>query len=33
MLQTWRQHIAERAALGMPPLPLSVKQALNRSSC
>ena len=26
MLQTYRQHTAERAALGIPPLPLSAKQ-------
>ena len=26
MLQAYRQHVAERAALGIPPLPLSVKQ-------
>jgi aconitate hydratase 2/2-methylisocitrate dehydratase len=26
MLQTYRAHVAERAALGIPPLPLSVKQ-------
>lgn len=27
MLQTYRQHVAERAALGIPPLPLDAKQA------
>src|SRR5450830_656821 len=27
MLQTYRAHVAERAALGIPPLPLSAKQA------
>ena len=27
MLDTYRQHVAERAALGIPPLPLSAKQA------
>src|SRR6478735_9538711 len=26
MLQAYRQHVAERAALGVPPLPLSSKQ-------
>ena len=26
MLQTYRAHVAERAALGIPPLPLSAKQ-------
>lgn len=26
MLQTYRQHVAERAALGIPPLPLDAKQ-------
>src|SRR5436190_20003552 len=26
MLQTYREHVAERAALGIPPLPLSAKQ-------
>ena len=26
MLQNYAQHIAERAALGIPPLPLSAKQ-------
>ncbi len=26
MLQTYRQHVAERAALGIPPLPLSAQQ-------
>ncbi|MFA7268623.1 MAG: bifunctional aconitate hydratase 2/2-methylisocitrate dehydratase [Sterolibacterium sp.] len=26
MLEAYRQHVAERAALGIPPLPLSVKQ-------
>ena len=26
MLQTYRDHVAERAALGIPPLPLSAKQ-------
>jgi len=25
-LQTYRAHVAERAALGIPPLPLSAKQ-------
>ena len=25
-LQTYRNHVAERAVLGIPPLPLSVKQ-------
>ena len=26
MLKTYRDHVAERAALGIPPLPLSAKQ-------
>ena len=26
MLDTYRQHVAERAALGIPPLPLSAQQ-------
>src|SRR5664279_4730589 len=26
MLQTYRAHVAERAALGIPPLPLTAKQ-------
>ncbi|MBP7667222.1 MAG: aconitate hydratase, partial [Burkholderiaceae bacterium] len=26
MLQAYRQHSAERAALGIPPLPLSAQQ-------
>ena len=26
MLQAYRDHVAERAALGIPPLPLSAKQ-------
>ena len=26
MLQAYRAHVAERAALGIPPLPLSAKQ-------
>ena len=26
MLETYRAHVAERAALGIPPLPLSAKQ-------
>ena len=26
MLETYRQHVAERAALGIPPLPLSAQQ-------
>jgi aconitate hydratase 2/2-methylisocitrate dehydratase len=26
MLENYRQHVAERAALGIPPLPLSAKQ-------
>ena len=25
-LQSYRNHVAERAALGIPPLPLSAKQ-------
>ncbi|MFD2234679.1 hypothetical protein, partial [Phaeospirillum tilakii] len=26
MLEAYRQHVAERAALGIPPLPLSAAQ-------
>jgi aconitate hydratase 2/2-methylisocitrate dehydratase len=26
MLNAYRQHVAERAALGIPPLPLSAQQ-------
>ena len=26
MLQAYRQHVADRAALGIPPLPLSAQQ-------
>ena len=26
MLESYRQHVAERAALGIPPLPLSAEQ-------
>ena len=26
MLQAYRQHLAERAALGIPPLPLTAQQ-------
>ena len=26
MLEAYRQHVAERAALGIPPLPLTAKQ-------
>ena len=26
MLQAYRQHVAERAFLGIPPLPLSARQ-------
>jgi Aconitate B N-terminal domain len=26
MLEAYRQHVAERAALGIPPLPLNAKQ-------
>ena len=29
MLQAYRQHVAERAALGIPPLPLSVQQTAD----
>ncbi len=29
MLDTYRQHVAERAALGIPPLPLSAKQTAD----
>ena len=29
MLQTYRQHVAERAALGIPPLPLSAPQTAD----
>jgi aconitate hydratase 2/2-methylisocitrate dehydratase len=27
MIELYRQHIAERSALGIPPLPLSAEQA------
>ncbi len=27
MLESYRQHVAERAALGIPPLPLTPQQA------
>jgi len=26
MLEAYRQHVAERAAIGVPPLPLNAKQ-------
>src|SRR3546814_7059985 len=29
MLETYRQHVAERAALGIPPLPLSAQQTAD----
>ena len=29
MLQAYRQHAAERAALGIPPLPLSAQQTAD----
>jgi aconitate hydratase 2/2-methylisocitrate dehydratase len=29
MLNAYRQHVAERAALGIPPLPLSAQQTAN----
>ncbi len=29
MLQAYRQHVAERAALGIPPLPLDAKQVAD----
>ena len=29
MLQAYRTHVAERAALGIPPLPLSAKQTAD----
>ena len=29
MLQAYRQHVAERAALGIPPLPLEAKQVAD----
>ena len=29
MLEAYRQHVAERAALGIPPLPLSKQQTLS----
>ena len=31
MLEAYRQHAAERAALGIPPLPLDAKQVANRT--
>lgn len=29
MLDTYRAHVAERAALGIPPLPLTAKQTAD----
>ena len=29
MLEAYRQHVAERAALGIPPLPLSAQQTAD----
>ena len=29
MLQAYRQHVAERAALGIPPLPLNAQQVAD----
>ena len=29
MLQAYREHVAERAALGIPPLPLTAKQTAD----
>src|SRR5690606_20251007 len=29
MLETYRQHVAERAALGIPPLPLDAQQTAD----
>ena len=29
MLQAYRQHVAERAALGIPPLPLTAAQTAD----
>ena len=29
MLESYRQHVAERAALGIPPLPLSAQQTAD----
>jgi len=29
MLETYRQHVAERAALGIPPLPLTAQQTAD----
>ncbi|PLZ81296.1 hypothetical protein CBP16_10135, partial [Fischerella thermalis WC217] len=29
MLESYHQHVAERAALGIPPLPLDAKQTLE----
>ncbi|KDB62031.1 aconitate B N-terminal domain protein [Bordetella bronchiseptica B18-5 (C3)] len=29
MLETYRQHVADRAALGIPPLPLSAQQTAD----
>jgi aconitase B len=33
MLEAYRQHVAERAALGIPPLPLSKQQTPPWSNC
>ena len=32
MLQAYRDHVAERAALGIPPLPLSAKQTAEHAA-
>ena len=29
MLEAYRQHVAERAALGIPPLPLNAQQTAD----
>jgi aconitate hydratase 2 / 2-methylisocitrate dehydratase len=31
MLKAYREHVAERAALGIPPLPLEAKQVAELS--
>ena len=35
MLVDYRKHVAERAAVGVPPLPLTAKQVaeIGRASC
>jgi aconitate hydratase 2/2-methylisocitrate dehydratase len=33
MLKAYRDHVAERAALGIPPLPLDAKQTAATAIC